>query len=130
MNEAGYRAARHESHHVAAATSVGWTVTGASRTTGWEGVTQLVPRLDGNVRTRAEELGVILVCPMLVDPIGSEQDLAKLSELVRSGISLGTVWSRAEMLMRTPAYRHHRNAIEHALTVRPRLSGEEIAELL
>lgn len=130
MDEAGYRTARHESHHVAAAALVGWTVTGASRTSGWEAVTNLVPRLDGDIRTRGEELGVILICPMLADPIGSGPDLSKLSTLVQSGVSLSHVWSKAETMMQTPTYRQVRADVEGVLLVNPVIGRHEMVQLI
>lgn len=130
MNEIAHRVSRHEAAHAAAAFLLGWPVTGVSRSPTWDGSTHLDPRTDGDIRERAEELGIILLCGVLREPEGGGEDLAKLSELVSAGTHLSAVWDRAHALTETTRFRQLARAVEDALLHRTTLTAAALRKLM
>jgi hypothetical protein len=127
------RVGRHEAIHAALLHALGWPIRGVSRKAldaNTDGITLLDPQTHGDVMQRGEELGVVLIGPVLRDGDGCDADLTRLTELVQSGVKLSRVWDRAEQLLARPEVMRVRFAIEAALQSRPELSAEQVAEII
>ena len=82
----------------------------------------------GQPRTCAGTRGILAV-PMLIDPQGCEDDLAKLDQVVRAGTRLSRIWDKAHELLLNPFFIARRHAIEGRLGSQLSLDADEIAGL-
>jgi hypothetical protein len=110
--------------------SLGWPIRAVARLTGLHGRTLFPKQIDGDVRERATEMGVILFAPALDDDSLSGGDFREVTRLVRAGVSLTRVVNEATRLLADPAFRQRVSRVERKLWAHPVMSGDELAEIL
>jgi hypothetical protein len=122
-----FQTARHEAAHAAAAHLMFWEVTSVERFKDGQGVTNITPRTDGDIRERGIEAAMILLAAVTIEPAGASEDLQKLGELADSGIPLATVYRRTRGLLSTDEFMDLHSAITDALWRSPTLNAPELA---
>jgi hypothetical protein len=123
-------ASLHEGAHVATAHILHWPLLGASRTCGWQAVTHVDPRLDGDLLVRGIECAMILLSPFLLGAVGTSDDLRKVAALAEASVPVEVARARTERMIRTDLHARLRWAVADALMSRPELSAEDLAWIL
>jgi len=122
--------AHHEACHAVAALHFGRRVDFVGRGRG-HGLTTYDPVLvNGDLKRRAVESGVITLAPFFEDPVGCAYDLAILDGLLAAGVSLSKVWEETAALVSDPTFRRKVRVVESALWGHPHLTGDEVVLLI
>ena len=130
INGEDIRIAHHEAGHVVAGLHFGRRVDFVGRGRG-HGLTRYDPVLvNGDIKRRAVESGVITLAPFFEDPVGCAYDLTMLDGLLVAGVSLSRVWEETAALVSDPEYRRKVRVVESALWGHPYLTGDEVVLLI